>query len=216
MSLDVAKLYQKYAGQSLLVPGEPEYNRGQCVMWADFALNDSEFGYGLPYHYGNAIDWWYNPGELLENFDKITDGSIKVGDFVIFNTQVGSLYGHIDLAMQNATVVSFMGADSNWRGNKTVHPVQHGNPSWILGSLRYKNQEDEMPNDGDVDNAYLQINGRKATDDEKKVYTSKPWSAGDGLYYGKVQVDVRNLQEALKNAQNGNFVPVGEQLYKKA
>lgn len=72
-------------------------------------------------------------------------------------------------------------------------------------------EEKPMPNEGDVHNAYLQANGRKATPEEVKVYTSKPWNAKDGLYYGKVRVDFDNA----KNATPGNLVPVTEQLYKK-
>lgn len=74
-----------------------------------------------------------------------------------------------------------------------------------------KLEGDDMPNEGDVDNAYLQANGRKATDEEKRIYTSKPWSAPDGLYYGKVRVDFDNV----KNAQSGTYEPVTEQLFKK-
>lgn len=133
MTLD--EEFTKYQGQGVLVPGEPEDERGQCVQWVDFVLHDV---YGLPYHYGNAIDWWNNPGELLTNFDKVTDGSVKKGDFVVFNTQVGSVYGHIDVAMQDGTTANFQGADSNWGGNLTVHLVQHSNQSYVLGSLRKK------------------------------------------------------------------------------
>jgi len=143
--------YAKYKGQSVLVPGEPESERGQCVQWADYVLHDV---YGLPYHYGNAIDWWNNPKELLtENFNKISDGSIKKGDFVIFNTNVGSVYGHIDVAMQDGSFNNFQGSDSNWGGNKTVHLVQHN--AYVLGALRKKGSSNMLyPNEGDLINAY--------------------------------------------------------------
>lgn len=72
-------------------------------------------------------------------------------------------------------------------------------------------KEDDMPNEGDVHNAYLQANGRKATPAEVKVYTSKPWSALDGLYYGKVRVDFDNA----KNQVPASYQPVAEQLYRK-
>lgn len=57
-----------------------------------------------------------------------------------------------------------------------------------------------MPNSGDVDNVYLVINGRKATDQEKDIYTKRTWSAPDGLYYGKVNIDLKNLQKFLSEA----------------
>lgn len=135
MSVSIDQEFVSYQGKSVLVPGEPESERGQCVQWADYVLKDV---YGLPYHYGNAIDWWLSPGELLNSFDKITDGSVKKGDFVVFNQTVGSVYGHIDAAMNDGTINGFQGADSNWGGNLTVHLVQHNNASQVLGSLRLK------------------------------------------------------------------------------
>lgn len=67
---------------------------------------------------------------------------------------------------------------------------------------RYLNVTDvkevPMPNEGDIHNAYLEINGRKATPDEIKTYVSKPFSAPDGLFYGKTVVDIRNMQKELK------------------
>jgi hypothetical protein len=60
------------------------------------------------------------------------------------------------------------------------------------------------PNDGDVDNAYMQSDGRKATDQEKQLYTAKAWSAPDGLYYGKIRVDFGNTQTWLTEARAAN------------
>lgn len=139
MAVSLDQEYATYKGQSVLVPGEPDSERGQCVQWADYVLHDV---YGLPYHYGNAIDWWNNPKELLtENFVKIGDGSIKKGDFVVFNELVGSVYGHIDVAMADGNVTNFTGSDTNWGGNLTVHEVNHVNKSYVLGSLRIKEQD---------------------------------------------------------------------------
>lgn len=133
--MTVQEWYNKRKGQTLLVPGQPEDLAGQCVQAADYALNEV---YGLPYHYGDAIDWWYNPGELLEHFNQVTDGSIKTGDFVIFSEKVGSQFGHIDIALQDGIWSEYLGADSNWAKNKTLHQVLHIEPTWILGTLRYK------------------------------------------------------------------------------
>jgi hypothetical protein len=66
----------------------------------------------------------------------------------------------------------------------------------------------DMPNEGDVHNAYLQANGRKATPEEVKIYTSKPWSAPDGLYYGKTLVD-------LKEAKIQGFKKLDQEVYVK-
>lgn len=59
-----------------------------------------------------------------------------------------------------------------------------------------------MPNDGDVDNAYLTANGRVATQEEKDAYTKIGWSDPTGLLYGKIYVDWKNTQQALKDAQD--------------
>lgn len=201
------EIYQRYQGQSVSFDGI-EANRGQCVQWADFVLTEA---YDLPAHYGNAIDWWNNPGNLLDNFDKVSDGSVKKGDFVIFNTKVGSPFGHIDVAMQDGSYSGFQGADSNWGGNKTVHLVQHNNPSLILGVLRLKKEAD-MPNEGDVKNVVKDLTSNEATQQQVDVYTQKPWSAPDGLYYGYAQVEIARL----RSLQPTGFVPVTEVLYKKA
>lgn len=62
-------------------------------------------------------------------------------------------------------------------------------------------QGEGNPNAGDVDNAYLAINNRKATDQEKQLYTMKAWNDPQGLYYGKVLADFKNIQSMLVNLQ---------------
>lgn len=137
MTLD--QEFARYQGQSVLVPGQSEALRGQCFMWFDFVLHDV---YTLPYFYAQgAIDIWNNPGWLLDHFDKISDGSIKKGDIVVFNQSVGSIYGHVDIAMQDGSIDSFLGSDSNWGGNKTVHLVNHIGRQYVLGSLRLKGSD---------------------------------------------------------------------------
>jgi hypothetical protein len=71
----------------------------------------------------------------------------------------------------------------------------------ISGKRVVINKENDMPNNGDVDNVYLEFNGRAATDEEKNVYTHKDWSAGDGLYYGKVVPEVNGLKKSLADAR---------------
>ena len=152
MAIDVDQLYAKYAGQTLDYDGLAQ-DAGQCVQWVEYVLTDTQYGYGLKPFWGNAIDWWNNYGGSLAAFDKITDGSIKKGDIVIFNQLVGSPYGHIDLAMQDGTTASFLGADSNWNGNKTVHEVQHNGSQYVIGSLRLKGEND-MATPAQIDLAF--------------------------------------------------------------
>lgn len=133
ISLDV--WYQNNKGASLSADGV-EANRGQCVQAMDFVLNQV---FGLPYHYGNAIDWFNSPGELLNNFRKInySPGLYPLkGDFVIFNSGVGSKFGHIDACAADGNPVNYTGYDSNWGGDKTVHAVAH-NYAYVVGFLRY-------------------------------------------------------------------------------
>ncbi len=151
MSFNADLLYRKYQGQSLDYDGL-EQDRGQCVQWVEYVLTDTQYGYGLQPFFGNAVDWWYKYGGSLLAFDKITNGTIKTGDIVVFNSQVGSVYGHIDMALQDGTTSSFLGADSNWGGNLTVHEVQHSNPAWVIGSLRLKGEVMETFNEGDREN----------------------------------------------------------------
>lgn len=173
MSITVDAWYDKRKGQSLLVPGQPEYNRGQCAQAANYALNEI---YGLPYHYGNAVDWWKNPGDLLNNFDKIVDGSIKKGDFIVFNERVGSEYGHIDIALQDGNISNFTGADSNWGGNKTLHTVTHLNKDWVFGALRPKenNMDHKFVNEGDVKNR-CRADGYEPPQDYINAWNGKIW-----------------------------------------
>lgn len=77
----------------------------------------------------------------------------------------------------------------------------------LVDPMKYVNQGGDMPNEGDVHNVYLEFNNRKATPEEVKVYTSKSWSAGDGLYYGKVVPEVRHLKKALGEAQKTGCSP---------
>lgn len=136
--------YQSRKGQSLLVPGAKEADRGQCVQAADYALNEI---YGLPYVWANAIDWWREfdaISQLKNNFDKVDNGIIQAGDFVVFNEKTGSIYGHIDIALQNGAFGDFMGADSNWGGNKTLHQVHHQGIQYVIGALRPKINQGEL------------------------------------------------------------------------
>lgn len=135
MTLD--QVYNKYQGQSVSFDGIPA-NRGQCVQWVEFVHTEA---YGHPPHYADARFWYEDPKELLQWYDKIPVGTPpKKGDIVVWSGAIGGGYGHIDVCMQNGTASGFLGADSNWGGDKTVHLVQH-NYSNVLGYLRPKGDE---------------------------------------------------------------------------
>lgn len=146
MTLD--QCYQKYQGTSILVPGGGAGNNGQCAQWADTVLHEV---YGLDYIYTPAAKDWWNKADALgltQHFDKITDGSVKKGDFVVYNPiNAIDVQGHIDTAAQDGNRNSYVGYDSNWgglafykNGYPILHTVTHADSynKFILGSLRLK------------------------------------------------------------------------------
>lgn len=154
MTLD--QEYAQYQGQSVLVPGADPADRGQCFMWFDYVLHDV---YGQPYFFSNgAIDIWDAPGVLLDTFDKIPydpNMMIQKGDIVVYGTGVGSDFGHVDIAAQDGIGASYVGYDSNWGHNLTVHTVNHNDAynQYILGVLRLKGEN--MPDVATADDVNL-------------------------------------------------------------
>ena len=175
--MTIQDVFDKYKGQALLVPGADPADSGQCVQAADYFLHEA---YGLPYAWLNAIDFWRNPdANLKANFDFIPYSPsmpIKVGDFVIYGTGVGSPYGHISTAGQAGVGNNYLGFDSNWSHNLTLHAQPHNDSynQFILGILRRKG--DNVPMSTiipDQDNWYarfnklmVQIRGRTLSRDE--------------------------------------------------
>lgn len=147
MTLDDS--YQQHQGTAILVPGGGARNNGQCAQWADTVYHDV---YGLPYIYTPAAkDWWYNADALgiTQHFDKITDGSIKKGDFVVWNPlSLTDPEGHIDVASRDGNSSDFYAYDSNWdathfhdtEGYPILHEVHHADNfnKFIIGVLRPK------------------------------------------------------------------------------
>jgi hypothetical protein len=196
--------FATYQGKSLLVPGEPVSETGQCVQAADIALN---LVYGLPYHYGNAIDWWNYPGELVNNFNLINDGTIQKGDFVVYGTGVGSPFGHIDIALQNGSKSSYIGADSNWNKNLTVHTVNHNDQynQYILGVLRNKSNnggnmpDNSIPTSTQIGEEFQALAGRQPTQDELNLFVGLNWFDGLKQY---LFPGVQTLRDTITNLEN--------------
>lgn len=88
------------------------------------------------------------------------------------------------------------------QGARPLSPDLANGYRGFIDPLTIKEEQVSKPNDGDVDNAFLFVNGRKATDKEKQDYTTKDWGAEDGLFYGKVLIDVRNIRSALETSGN--------------
>lgn len=181
MTLD--ECYAANQGKSLLIPGGGAGNEGQCLQWVETVTHDV---YGIPYIYTpGAIDFWnkFDALGLGQWFNKITDGLIRKGDVVVFNQQVGSVYGHIDVAMQDGTTNSFLGADSNWGGNKTVHLVQHNGSQYVLGSLRLKGVDMDYPNLGDVQNITNAYGWQRGADGKTQAAAIAQWTTGTNNPY---------------------------------
>lgn len=61
----------------------------------------------------------------------------KFGDIIVWNTNVGEGYGHIDFCYQNPSNTSFIGFDQNW--NNPLHcSIETHNYNNVLGFLRLK------------------------------------------------------------------------------
>lgn len=207
MSFNASLLYQKYQGQTLSYDGIPA-NAGQCVQWAEYVLTDGQYGYGLQPFYGNAIDWWNNFGGVLsKNFVKVSDGTIKQGDFVIFNQNVGSVYGHIDMAMSDGTYNQFTGADSNWAGNLTVHLVNHVGAQYIIGTLRPKGTSQDMPITKEQEMVCAQLStGSLPGKDYNYPYvgTTDVWGMLT-FWYGQANKMTKETENALAVMQTGSL-----------
>lgn len=176
--MSIQDVFNKYKGQSLLVPGADPADAGQCVQAADYFLHEA---YGLPYVWLNAIDWYRNPdANLKTNFDFIPYSPtmpIKIGDFVIYGTGVGSPYGHISTAIQDGQGNNYLGGDSNWGHNLTLHAQPHNDSynQYILGILRRKGNNGVMADSTltpeEIDLAIKIAFNRPASSDEIKRFT---------------------------------------------
>lgn len=167
-------------------------------------------GYGIPPKYLDAWSAWENTQQHTDDIPMGVDVPIFFSYFAAIDT-VYKNWGHVGVRLSNGQFWSdgkVYNSISDYTSNHYPKYVGWGES---INDIKVIKQGEDMPNSGDVDNAYLTANGRVATDEEKKVYTSKPWSAPDGLYYGKVLVDLK----AAENAPQAGFVPVTEQLYKK-
>lgn len=212
MSLDDE--FNTYKGKGVLVPGQKEIYRGQCFQWFDFVLHDV---YGLPYFYApDAVNIWQNKGNynLGQYFNFIAYNPtmpIKKGDFVIYGPGVGSPSGHVSIALQDGQGNNYLGADTNWGHNLTVHAQPHNDTynQYILGVLRLKG--DNMPDNGiptstQVGQLYPVLVGRNPTQDELNLAVGLNWF--DWLKYLLPGVQtLRNTVANLEKDRDTNLYP---------
>lgn len=167
--------FQPLLGESLLYPGQAERYRGQCPMpvmlWVK--ANGVE-----PPAYASAYQY-YELG--VPGYTKIPVGApILEGDIVVYGPDfpVTKGDGHIDVASQQGVPSDYWAYDSNW--SPLVLTKTHHNGSdnqYIIGYLRKEVMEptDYRMNAGDIENCYMNEQGRKPTQEELDIYTGQPW-----------------------------------------
>lgn len=121
---------------------------GQCVAlilkYENDVLNLTPTGVGNAHDYYDLFD---TTPFLYNNFNKFTyNGSNKpeIGDIIVWNTNVGGGYGHVDIAYQNISNTSFIGFDQNWNSPLRTS-IENHNYNNVLGWLRKKSPSPPIP-----------------------------------------------------------------------
>lgn len=187
---------------------------GQCIQLVSYYVKDV---LNVPVFYANAIDWWeqFDSSPLVSNFTKhpIIEGPPKKGDIVVWGRAVGSIYGHIDICIEDGVNGIFLGFDSNWAKDMTAHKVKHTNYlQYILGYLRFKG--DNMPTlttAGNLEDLCLMATGRSSVGDPNLKNLLGQDLEETIRYFLKLPEHLALLDRAAAN----NYVPVSETLYRK-
>lgn len=120
-------------GQSLLIPGEPEADRGQCVQ--SVGLYVASLGIKFP-----AYPYAYLYYNGIPGYQQVGAGNpILEGDIVVWRSDFppSKGAGHIDVVAQNGTLANFVAWDSNWVPLKLAKVSHFGNDNnYIAGYLR--------------------------------------------------------------------------------
>lgn len=129
------QFFSPLAGQSLLLGGQPEKYRGQCVQ--SVGLYVQSLGINFP-AYEEAYLYWDNG---IPGYTHVGAGNpIKQGDLIVWRSDFPASpgAGHIDVASQDATLASFYAWDSNWSPPLKLERIWHSgnNNNYIAGYLR--------------------------------------------------------------------------------
>lgn len=189
----------KYLGKKI------DYDQSYGFQCVDLIKQYLDECYGIKAGaWGNAADYWENTHpQIKAKFDRLTPTTPKQGDILVFKRAASNgNAGHISIAESATQHLEQNGGAGTGSGTGSdAIRISNINKASLIGILRPKQLGDNnMPNTGDVDNAYLAANGRTATEEEKKIYTTKPWNVGDGLYYGKTLNDLKLTQDSLKRS----------------
>lgn len=170
-------------GQSLLIPGQSEIYRGQCVQSVGLYVANLDIAFPA---YPQAY-MYYQRG--IPGYVQVSAGNpIKQGDIIVWRADFPASpgAGHIDVAAQDGTLANFVAWDSNWYPPLKLAKLSHlgNNNNYIAGYLR--REEEVMTEDG-VRYGYLAIT-RKLTTDKDAGYTEadvKYWTGRDSTEFTK-------------------------------
>ena len=127
-----AKYIGKYANPDPNIPN-------QCVDEANLYMKEV---LGLPFIYGNAIDWDknYDPKKMVY-IPNTRNFVPRVGDIAVFGRLVGR-YGHVDVVddYKPANKINFWSFSQNWPLQSKCRVVIHLLYFGVKGFLRKKGQ----------------------------------------------------------------------------
>lgn len=207
-------------GQSLLLPGQSEIYRGQCVQ--SVGLWVQALGLTFP-TYSSAYLYFVNG---IPGYTKIPAGTpIKEADIIvwrkdfppaIFTNPDGSksYNGHIDVASADGSLGSFSAYDQNWKPLVVAH-IQHNdnNNNYIAGYLR----RIDMLTPAEVNQLTQIAFNRPAHEDEKSVYSTIPTDeALQRILDGEENIQLRTDAQAYRDGNTVAYIPyTGSQLFVK-
>lgn len=154
----------------------------------------------------------YAPGTgvVTQSYTSGTTGNqtieIRIGDYLWRFLHLSQRRVTVGQIVPEGQVIGLTGNSGGVAAHLHVDTRRNGT-LWNASLENYVNPLDLIkkesamsnPSAGTVDNAYKTFNGRFATPEEKRIYTSKDWEVGDGLYYGKVEKEVASLFQRIES-----------------
>lgn len=183
---ECVSLAARFAQEVQVVPG------GDSVLYCS--------GQHGPTNEGGARDLYERfDGQLPKYYDRIPYGQPRArGDLVVWGSNLGA-YGDVAIALDGGNRVF------GQLGTPVFQPARIREENrQPLGYLRLKGSGGKvMSQDGEIINVYQTVNDRPATPQEVDVYNKKLWTAPDGLLYGKIIPDIKNLRANVQKYADG-------------
>ena len=117
--LTLAEFIAAYNGHRVTAPGG---DGGQCVDLTELW----RLSLGMTRIFRNASGFIGFPIAGMEWIPNTPTNMPLPGDVVVWAANPSMPYGHIDIAVDEITVMTFRGLDQNWPLNSPVHLQQHG------------------------------------------------------------------------------------------